>query len=88
MVLEILKFDNFDRPWLLKRLDGTEEQHAHFFTLKEAERVKHLIEINKYPKCKDDRVAMKRLLTDDEYKNLNCKDRYYNNSGYKAKKMR
>lgn len=78
MNLKIEKYDNFERPFLLKREDGKYEQHCHFKTRKEAENVKHLIEINKYPRCKCEKDAMKRLLNEEEFKKLNKKQKYHN----------
>ncbi len=45
---------------------------------RDVEEVKHLIEIRKYPNNKDQRIAMQRLLTDDEFRNLNKKQKYIN----------
>jgi hypothetical protein len=76
--LKIEKYDNFERSFLLKRSDGEYEQHCHFKTKKEALKVKNLIEINKYPKNKDQKYAMQRLLSEEEFKNLDKKDKYHN----------
>ena len=78
MRLEIKQLEDFDRPWLLKRSDGTYSQHAHFKTKKDAKRVKNLIEINKYPIKREDKYAMQRILTEEEFKSLDKKQRYYN----------
>ena len=67
-----------ERPWLLKRVGGKYEQHAHLRTRKDAIKVRQLIDANKYPYCKDYKIAMQRILTNEEYKNLNKKPRYKN----------
>lgn len=66
------------RCWLLKREHGEYEQHAHFYTRKEAEYCRALIDCNKYPRNRKYQVAVQRLLTREEYSNLNKKDYYYN----------
>lgn len=78
MVLEIRYLKNLERPWLIKRVDGEYSQHSHMRKKKDVEEVKHLIEIKKYPSNKDQRIAMQRLLTDDEFRNLNKKQKYIN----------
>ena len=37
-----------------------------------------LIDAGKYPYCKDYKMAMQRLLTEEEFKRLRKKDRYFN----------
>lgn len=78
MELKIEKYDNFERPFLLKRSDGEYEQHCHFKTKKEAERIKNLIEVKRYPKNDNDKYAMQRLLDEEEFKKLKKKDKYHN----------
>lgn len=78
MKFSIMYFEGFERPWLLKRDEGTYSQHSHFKTKKEAERVKCLLENNRYPKNKKEKYAMQRLLTEEEFKRLNKKQRYIN----------
>lgn len=74
------------RPWLLVRVGGDYEQHAHFTTKKDAIYVRHLIDINKYPYNNEYKIAMKRLLNEEEFKNLDKKQRYYNsNRGVRQK---
>lgn len=77
MKLSIIYLPNLHRPWLLKREHGEYEQHAHFFTKKEALCCRKLIDANKFPSEEKYRIAMQRLLTDKEYKGLNKKPRYY-----------
>lgn len=70
--------EDFERPWLLKRENGEYSQHAHFETKKDAKRVAHLINIEKYPTNKKEKYAMQRILTEEEFKKLDKKDRYFN----------
>lgn len=67
-----------ERPWLVKREEGTYEQHAHCYTEKDARKIRQLIDINRYPYSKEYKVAMQRLLTEEEFKKLDKKQRYYN----------
>ena len=78
MKLSIIYYPKMDRPWLLKREHGEYSQHAHFFTQKEAKKCRQLIDANKYPREEKYRIAMQRLLTEEEFKKLNKKPRYYN----------
>jgi hypothetical protein len=77
MKLSIKYLPNLDRPWLLRREHGEYEQHAHFYTKKEALCCRKLIDACKYPREEKYRIAMQRLLTDEEYKGLNKKPRFY-----------
>lgn len=76
-----------ERPWLLVRVDGEYEQHAHLKTKKDAVKVRNLIDAWKYPYCRDYKVAMQRLLTEEEFKSLNKKLRYFNPSKKKSVKL-
>lgn len=67
-----------DRPWLLKRENAHYSQHAHLKTKKDAIKVRQLIDNWKYPYCPDYKIAMQRLLTEEEFKSLNKKQRYFN----------
>lgn len=78
MQLTIKYIDDYERPWLIKREHGEYEQHAHCFTKKDAEKIRTLIDCNKYPHRKEYRFAVQRLLTAEEFKKLKKKDRYYN----------
>lgn len=78
MKLTIKKCTNLERPWLLKRRGGDYDQHAHFFTRKEAECCRRLIDLKKYPYEKKYKIAMQRLLTEEEFKALDKKQRYFN----------
>ena len=69
-----------ERPWLLVREGGEYSQHAHLKSKRDAIKVRHLIDINKYPYNKDFKIAMKRLLTEEEFKDLDKKQRYFNSN--------
>ena len=66
------------RPWLLKREHGKHEQHAHFYTKKEATKCRIFIDKKIYPREKKYLIAMKRILTEEEYKKLNKRPRHCN----------
>ena len=66
------------RKWILIREGGAYEQHAHFLCKKDAFNVRRLIDSNKYPYNKKYKLAMKRILTEEEFKKLKKKQRYYN----------
>lgn len=66
------------RKWLLKREGGAYEQHAHFLCKKDAENVRRLIDGNKYPYNKKYKIAMQKILTEEEFKKLKRKQRYFN----------
>ena len=78
MKLTIMHLSKLDRPWLIKREQGEYSQHAHMRTKKDALQVRKLIDCNKYPYCKDYKIAMQRLLTEEEFKKLDKKQRYFN----------
>lgn len=69
-----------ERPWLLVRVGGEYSQHAHLKSKSDCIKVRHLIDINKYPYNKDFKIAMQRLLTEEEFKSLDKKQRYYNSN--------
>lgn len=76
-----------ERPWLLVRVGGEYSQHAHLKSKSDCIKVRHLIDINKYPYNKDFKIAMQRLLTEEEFKNLEKHQRYYNsNRGVRGKR--
>ncbi|ERT60648.1 hypothetical protein HMPREF1253_0044 [Peptoniphilus sp. BV3C26] len=60
------------------RVGGKYEQHAHLKTKTDALKVRNLIDVGKYPYCKDYKIAMQRLLTEEEFKKLDKKLRYFN----------
>ena len=78
MKLSIKYLPKLERPWLVKRVDGQYHQHAHMFTKKDAQKVRQLIDQQKYPYCKAYKTAMQRILTEEEMKHLKKKQRYYN----------
>lgn len=78
MNLSIIYYPKMERQWLLKREGGEYEQHANFFTREEALLCRKLIDLNKYPREKKYQRAMRRILTEKEYKQLKKKQRYYN----------
>lgn len=78
MKLTIKKLNIPGRPWLIKRDHGTYKQHAHLHTREDAEKVRQLIDSNRYPCSHDYKIAMRRLLTEEEFKRLNKRPRYYN----------
>ena len=78
MKLSIIHFPKMARCWLLKRENGEYRQHAHFYTKKEAELCRKLIDRRKYPREKKYIYPMQRILTDEEFKNLQKKQRYFN----------
>lgn len=67
-----------ERPWLIKRAYGTYKQHAHLRTKKEALKVRNIIDRWVYPYNKNYKIAVQRLLTEEEFKSLDKKDRYFN----------
>ena len=67
-----------ERPWLVVRENGEYKQHAHLRTKKEALKVRNLIDRWLYPYNKNYKMAVKRLLTEEEFKSLDKKDRYIN----------
>lgn len=67
-----------ERPWLIAREGGEYEQHAHLRTKKEALKVRNLIDRWVYPYNKNYKIAVQRLLTEEEFKSLDKKDRYFN----------
>lgn len=49
MKLTIKHYPKLERPWLLKREHGDYDQHAHFYTEKEAKCCRRLIDQGRYP---------------------------------------
>ncbi|MBU5669483.1 hypothetical protein KQI68_06480 [Peptoniphilus sp. MSJ-1] len=67
-----------ERPWLIVRENGEYEQHAHLKSKKDALKVRNIIDRWVYPYCKDYKIAVQRLLTEEEFKSLDKKQRYFN----------
>ena len=78
MDLAIQHYPEMDRCWLLKRVHGEYSQHAHFYTKDDALLCESLIRNNKYPYERKYKYAMQRILTEEEFKSLKKKQRYYN----------
>ena len=70
MKLSIKYLPHMKRCWLLKRERGKYSQHAHFYTKKDARNCRKLIDNNKFPQKEKYKIAMKRILTKEEYSNL------------------
>ncbi|MDO5714340.1 MAG: hypothetical protein Q4Q07_07900 [Tissierellia bacterium] len=77
MKLTIRYIGGYERPWLIKREYGKYEQHAHMLK-KDAEKVRDIIDSWEYPYNLRYRTAIKRLLSEEEYKTLRKKSRYRN----------
>lgn len=77
MKLSIRYYPQMKRAYLLKREHGLYKQHAHFYCYKDADKCRKLIDANLYPKNKKFLFAMKRILTDEEFKKLK-KSKYRN----------
>lgn len=81
---DIKFYDNFNKPYLLKRVNGTYDQHCHFEEEKDALDCIRIIQNGLRPKDKNQANQIKRLLTDKEFLRLNKKEKYYNqNCGVK-----
>ena len=78
MKLSIIYYPKMKRAYLLKREHGEYSQHAHFYTRKEAIKCRNLIDSMTYPYDKKYQIAMRRILTESEYRALNKKPRYCN----------
>ena len=78
MKLSIIHTSKMERCWLLVRKNGEYSQHAHFYTLEEAELCRKLIDRNQYPRQKKYIYPMQRILTVEEFQRLRKKDRYFN----------
>ena len=60
----------YDRPWLVKRVNGKYGQHAHMRRKKDAVKLRNLLDKNLMPYSEEFKTAAKRLLSEKEYKNL------------------
>lgn len=78
MKLSIYHYPKMERCWLLKREHGKYSQHAHFHTKKEALLCRKLITQKKYPRERKYKYAIQRILSEEEFKMLNKKQKYYN----------
>lgn len=66
-----------ERPWLIVRVGGEYEQHAHMHTRKEAKLVRNIIDRWVYPYNKNLKIAVRRLLTEEEFKSLDKKTKIF-----------
>lgn len=81
MSIEFKIFQNERRDFVIKRVGGTYNQHAHLCTYQMAKQLERMIKARKMPKSPYLRGSCKRLLTQEEYDRLGQrKDRYYNHS--------
>lgn len=55
---------------MIIRKGETYNQHAYFLCKKDAQNVRRLIDSDKYPYNKKYKIAMQRLLTEEEFKKL------------------
>lgn len=78
MKLSIIYYPHMKRPYLLKREHGEYSQHAHFYTRDEAVKCRNLIDSGTFPRNAKYKIAMQRILTEEEYKSLNKRPRYVN----------
>ena len=60
----------YDRPWLIKRVNGKDGQHAHMRRKKDAVKLRNLLDKNLMPYSEEFKIAAKRLLSEKEYKKL------------------
>ena len=75
--IKIKHLENLHRPWLIYREGGRYDQHAHCETKEDAQRIKKLIACRRYPQKPRHRIAVERLLTEEEIRQLNRKPRYH-----------
>lgn len=82
--ISIIYIKGYERPWLIKRVDGKYEQHAHMKYHRDAVKVRNCINNKRCCKDKDIYTALKRLLTKKEFMQLARKEKYINvNNGVK-----
>ncbi|MCI5643099.1 MAG: hypothetical protein MR285_03195 [Peptoniphilus sp.] len=60
----------YDRPWLIKRVNGKYGQHAHMRRKKDAVKLRNLLDKNLMPYGDKFKIAAKRLLSGKKYKKL------------------
>lgn len=58
----------YDRPWLIKRVNGKYGQHAHMRRKKDAVKLRNLLDKNLMPYSEEFKIAARRLLSEKEYK--------------------
>lgn len=74
----------YDRPWLIKRVNGKYGQHAHMRRKKDAVKLRNLLDKNLLPYSEEFKIAAKRLLSEKEYKKLESSS----NKAYKCIKKK
>ena len=74
--LDIEVYDNFEKPYLLKRINGTYKQHCHYENEQDALDCIRIIQNGLSPKNKKQANQIKRLLTDKEFLRLNKKENF------------
>lgn len=60
----------FDRPWLIKRVNGKYGQHAHMRRKKDDVKLRNLLDKNLMHYSEEFKTAARRLLSEKEYKKL------------------
>ena len=72
--------------YVVIRIGGTYDQHSHFRNKSGARKIIELLTHNQLPTKKYFKDAAKRLLTEEEYKQLKGgkKQKYYNRGGRKV----
>ena len=60
----------YDRPWLIKRVNGKYGQHAHMWRKKDAVKLRNLLDKNLMPYSEEFKIAARRLLREKEYKKI------------------
>lgn len=64
--------------YIVRRVDGEYSQHAHLSSMKGCKLLIRLIHTNTLPSSRYLQESCRRLLSEDEYKRLRKKQRYYN----------
>lgn len=78
----------YDRPWLIKRVNGKYGQHAHMRRKKDAVKLRNLLDKNLMPYSEEFKIAAKRLLSEKEYKKLkNSSNKAYKGIKKKIKRL-
>lgn len=81
MSIQFKIFKNERRDFIVKRIGGSYNQHAHLCTYDMAKQLVRMIKARRLPNSKWMRGSCKRLLTQEEYDGLKeSKQRYYNHN--------
>ena len=82
--MDVSKFVNLKvhDGFIVKRIDGPQDAHAHFKNRQGGQKLLYLIERDTMPKAEYFRTAARRVLSEEEFESLTVKrvDRYYNHS--------